>query len=130
MSTPLTMIELAALSALVLGLVLLAVGALLGWRDANRRLAAETRDAADMVAGLGQRLEQALAAQDARRSDEHRRLSDDLSAMRAEVDWLAGERMIEQAAQMCRDGVPAARIGEDLGLSQDTVRTIALLRAH
>ena len=64
-----------------------------------------------------------LQAQDQRRQAE-------AVAQRADVEWLTSERMIEQAIAMCREGLPNSEIGDTLGLSSDTVRTIRLLRTH
>lgn len=71
-----------------------------------------------------------LQAQDQRRQAEAVALRDDLNALRADVEWLTSERMIEQAIAMCREGLPNSEIGDTLGLSSDTVRTIRLLRTH
>lgn len=58
------------------------------------------------------------------------RLESQVDAMRADLEWLAGERMIEQASAMVRRGLPAEKISEELGLSLDAARTIALFRSH
>lgn len=71
-----------------------------------------------------------LQAQDQRRQAEAVALRDDLNALRSDVEWLTSERMIEQAIAMCREGLPNHEIGDTLGLSSDTVRTIRLLRTH
>ncbi|MGP9805071.1 hypothetical protein [Paracoccus sp. NSM] len=71
-----------------------------------------------------------LQAQDQRRQAEAVALREDLNALRADVEWLTSERMIEQAIAMCREGLPNSEIGDTLGLSSDTVRTIRLLRTH
>ena len=126
--TPLAIALIATALVGVLGL--LTVAALLGWRHANHRLAAAEVAATDLAVEALRRVEARLDGLQALRAEETLRLGADLSALRADIEWLTSERMIEQAAQMCRDGANPDRIGEDLGLSGDTVRTIALLRTH
>lgn len=57
-------------------------------------------------------------------------LRQDISSVKADIDWLTGERMIEQAISMAREGLPAEQISEDLGLSYEAARTIAVMRRH
>jgi hypothetical protein len=119
------------------GLVLLATGLILGLRETGRRLAdlrAEVLQSSvdramaitDLAAAV-ERLETRLAAQ---RDEGLSSVSADLAAIRAEVEWLGGERMIEEAVRMCREGIPARRVGEELGISADSMRVISLLRAN
>lgn len=54
----------------------------------------------------------------------------DLTALRSEMYWIAGESVINQAIQMCRDGLPSDQIGADTGLPEETVRALRLLRCH
>lgn len=125
------------MSALAGGLLLLAAGVALCLADFGRRLT-RLRAEVGALAGAGDdrmqaiaaRLEAAIAALDGRRDSALSAMAADLAAVRAEVEWLGGERMIEEAVRMCRDGVPHARISEDLGLSPDSVRVISLLRSH
>ncbi len=119
------------------GLVLLAFGLILGLREMGRRLAelrgevlhgsADRAAAIADVAAAVERLEARIAAQ---RDDGLSSVSADLAAIRAEVEWLGGERMIEEAVRMCREGIPARRVGEELGISAESMRVISLLRAH
>jgi hypothetical protein len=119
------------------GLVLLAFGLIQAQRETGRRLADLRADMlhaqadrmtaiADLAAAVG-RLEARL---DAPRDDGLSAVSADLAAIRAEVEWLGGERMIEEAVRMCREGIPARRVGEELGISADSMRVISLLRAN
>jgi hypothetical protein len=50
--------------------------------------------------------------------------------MRADLEWLTGERMIEQAIQMCRDGYSSREVSQETGLAPEAVRTLNMLRAH
>jgi orotate phosphoribosyltransferase-like protein len=57
-------------------------------------------------------------------------LREHLGDLKSDVEWLAGERMIEQAIQMARQGSDPDTIGNELGLSRDTAATIAMFRKH
>lgn len=121
------------LSVVVIGLTLLSVAALLAWRDALQRLGRPVVDPVATVppevGALLARVERRLAdAQDC--SAEMARMHQTLLQMRADVEWLAGERMIEQAIEMCRAGLSNESISADLGLHPADVRTLRLLRAH
>jgi hypothetical protein len=119
------------------GLLLLAAGIVLCLVEFGRRLAAlraESAAAADALSArledVARRVELSVARRDGDRDEALDALAADLAAVRAEVEWLGGERMIDEAVRLCREGVPHGRIGEDLGLSPETVRAISLLRAH
>lgn len=121
-----TLVGLLLLTALCGGLIVALVGALLGWRNAVQ---APVHNAQDVIAAVA-RFE-ALLAQDQKLAQAARAaLQQDLAAIRAEVEWLSGERMIEQALTMFRDGKTDRDVSTELGLPLDTVRSLNLLRAH
>lgn len=57
-------------------------------------------------------------------------LRQDLTCIKSDLEWLAGERMIEQAIALANSGTGPEEIGRELGLATDTARTIALFRKH
>lgn len=57
-------------------------------------------------------------------------LREDVSGLKSDVEWLAGERMIEQAIALAQTGSDPEEIGQELGLSRDTAATIAMFRKH
>lgn len=125
------------LTVLAAGLGLLALGVAAALIDQGRRLAALRAELAalaahqaESVGPLVDRLEAAVGAMAAAQSGALAPLAADLAAVRAEVEWLGGERMIEEAVRLCREGRSNAQICDDLGLSAESVRAIALLRAH
>jgi len=122
------------ISVFVVGLVFLAVGAMLAWRDVMQRLGEKTVAAQPLlVPELGtiiECIETRLSLHEQQRCSELEQLRKHLFDMRADVEWLAGERMIEQAIEMCRDGLSNERISADLGLQPNAVRTLKLLRTH
>lgn len=134
MSLSLSLPMLLVLSVFVIGLILLTTGALLAWRDAAQRFGDNSAEVQSLllpeIGTIVERIETRLSAQDRQRCAEMELLRQDLAHMRADVEWLAGERMIEQAIEMCRDGLSNERIASDLGLQSDSVRTLKLLRTH
>jgi succinate dehydrogenase/fumarate reductase flavoprotein subunit len=65
-----------------------------------------------------------------RMTDAFSHVREDLSGLKSDVEWLAGERMIEQAIALAQTGSDAEEIGQELGLSRDQAATIALFRKH
>lgn len=134
MPVTLTLPVVLALTALILGLVLLLIGILMGWREVVRQSAAMRQDLiaqmAPEFAAHTRQIETLLSAHHAQRQTEDEAMRQDLSAIRADLEWLAGERMIEQALSMFRDGVSVTEVSQELGLPVETVRTLNLLRAH
>jgi hypothetical protein len=130
MSLPILLVA----SAFAVGLVLLAAGVLLAWRDAMQRFGGKPVDLhSTLLPEIGRlidRIETRLSAQERQRATDMEHLHQNIVQMRADVEWLAGERMIEQAIEMCRDGLSNDRISADLGLQPDAVRTLKLLRTH
>lgn len=71
----------------------------------------------------------------ARRLEAHQelmmnRLQEDIRGLQSDMDWLAGERMIEEAVNMARCGQNPSAISSELGLSMDAAETITLFRKH
>jgi hypothetical protein len=122
------------LSVFVVGLMVLTVGTLLEWRNTIGQFdshAAGLRDQmAEEFARLSATLRPAPDAADTGIVPDLAGLRQDISAIRADLEWLAGERMIEQAIQMCRDDVASDTIRSECGLSAEALRTIRLLRTH
>ena len=123
-----------ALTAILAGLLCLLFGILLGWREVVRQSANMRQEMlAQMTpqfAAHRQDIETLLSAHNDQRQTGDAALRQDLSAIRADLEWLAGERMIEQALTMFRDGVPLKDVSAELGLPIETVRTLTMLRAH
>ncbi|NEX45265.1 hypothetical protein [Pseudotabrizicola algicola] len=130
LSLPLLLI----ISGFAAGLVFMTFGAVLAWRDASKRFGDNSVDVQSMlmpeIGTIIERIETRLSAQELQRCADMELLRQDLAHMRSDVEWLAGERMIEQAIQMCRDGLPTERISADLGLQPEAIRTLKLLRTH
>jgi len=122
------------LSVFVVGLMVLTVGVLLEWRNTIGQFdshAAELRNQiSEAFARMSPTLTPAPEAAEAGIVPDLAALRQDISAIRADLEWLAGERMIEQAIQMCRDDVASETIRSECGLSAEALRTIRLLRTH
>jgi hypothetical protein len=134
MNMTLTLPAMLAATALVAGLVFVLIGVLMGWREVVRQSARMKQDLIAEIAPCltehAQKIETILTTHESQRQTGDDAMRQDLSAIRADVEWLAGERMIEQALDMFRDGVSAKDVGKELGLPLETVRTLQLLRAH
>lgn len=128
----LNIIEIVAVGALAAGLVAIAVGI---WRLVAQRQAAAANDGqdtriADLIKEGEERLTAMVAMMDATQQVRLDNLKHEIATVKSDIDWLTGERMIEQAIMMARDGVPADEISADLGLSFDAAQTISVMRRH
>lgn len=114
------------------GVAMILIG--LRQRQIARRMAeAEADPAVDhelAAQTITRRVEEMLGEHERRIVEAVSGLRDHLGDLKSDVEWLAGERMIEQAIAMARDGSDPETIGQDLGLSRDTAATIALFRKH
>jgi hypothetical protein len=123
-----------ALTAIFAGLLCLLFGILLGWREVVRQSAAMRQEMLAQMApeftAHRHQIETLLSAHHDQRQIGEEALRQEMSAIRADLEWLAGERMIEQALTMFREGVSVKDVSAELGLPIETVRTLNLLRAH
>ncbi|NBE09162.1 hypothetical protein [Paragemmobacter ruber] len=96
--------------------------------------AASLVSAPEVAAALAARMEGMIAEQTRRQADvltvALAGLKADIQHLKSDVEWLAGERMIEQAIQMAQRGLEPDDIGRELGLTRDTAATIAMFRKH
>ncbi|MEY4983922.1 MAG: hypothetical protein RIR62_2188 [Pseudomonadota bacterium] len=115
------------------GFVLILVGV---WRWRAERAAIRESEAEALLGSpdpavlLAERLEVLLTGHERRIIEAVDGLRDHLGDLKSDVEWLAGERMIEQAIQMARQGSDPEDIGHELGMSRDAAATIALFRKH
>ena len=88
----------------------------------------------EVAAALAARVEGLIVEQTRRQADvltvALAGLKADIQHLKSDVEWLAGERMIEQAIQLAQSGLDADDIGRDLGLTRETAETIAAFRKH
>ncbi|WP_435256735.1 hypothetical protein ACSBLW_11360 [Thioclava sp. FR2] len=90
---------------------------------AESNIAELIREGEDRLSTMFAMMEEAQQARfDALRSD--------ISSIRAEIDWLTGEQMVEQAINMARNGVSVEEINAELGLSQEVAETLNATRVH
>ena len=73
---------------------------------------------------------EAVEAADLRQVEAMSEAMNELRTIRAEVEWLSGERMIDQAVNLARDGLDASFISRETGLSLDDAETINRFRRH
>jgi hypothetical protein len=133
------------LSATVIILAVFAVGLALivvGWRanrtatavapvlDATLTEAEGVIASVDPVEAISLRVADLLQDHERRMTEAFAQVREDLSSLKSDVEWLAGERMIEQAIALAQTGSDADEIGQELGLSRDQAATISLFRKH
>jgi hypothetical protein len=130
------------LATLLAGITLVAFGLLRNRaRDAEAVAEMGHSDAAnapdmsqELAGAFAARLEAILAEQTARQSealsDALAGLKSDIQDLKSDVEWLAGERMIEQAITLAQTGLEADEIGRELGLTRETAETIRMFRRH
>ncbi|MCZ8153216.1 MAG: hypothetical protein O9292_12630 [Rhodobacteraceae bacterium] len=130
------------LATLLAGITLVAFGLLRNRaRDAEAVAEMGHSDGADapdmsqeLAGAFAARLEAILAEQTARQSealsDALAGLKSDIQDLKSDVEWLAGERMIEQAITLAQTGLEADEIGRELGLTRETAETIRMFRRH
>ena len=124
--------EITMVLALVAGLISLGIGMAQFLRNrmqAPTSNAAET-NIAELIREGEERLSTMVAMMDEAQQARFDALRSDISSVRAELDWLTGEQMIEQAITMARNGVTAEEISAELGLSQEAAETLQAMRVH
>lgn len=122
------------ISALVLAVLALVFGMMLSWRKLQERADTHTRalmDSMDSRLTLHNAQLETLLEQHARsRQSAEEQMNQNVETIRADLEWLAGEKMIEEAMQLVRDNTPLTQISQETGLSKDTIRTLAAFRPH
>lgn len=129
-----------ALTALAGGQILIGVGAVLVARsrqatpqpqpEAPPVEAAPAIDIDALVARVAERIEETIEDTQASIAATQEAIRVDLAALRADMEWLTSERMIEQAIALARSGEAPEAIAEATGLSAEDARTLASLRRH
>lgn len=90
----------------------------------------EGEGAAHMADHVVARVEGLLSAQTQAQADALADLKAEILGLKSDVEWLAGERMIEQAIALAQNGIDAEEIGRELGMSRDAAETIVAFRRH
>ena len=139
-----TSVTIAILGATLLaGVSLLTIG-LFRWRgrpmipaadsaadlDAELALVAGAATPSTVAEELAARVEGIIAEQTRRQGDVLASLRADIQHLKSDVEWLAGERMIEQAIALAQTGMEPDEIGRELGLTRDAAETITVFRRH
>lgn len=126
---------LSILVAVVAGAALVGFGLWRIWGERDTRTEGDfaslagndPEEVADMI---GARIGDLLAKQQSHQAEALAALRADLQGVKADVEWLAGERMIEQAIALAQSGSTPDAISEELGLSRENAAAIALFRRH
>lgn len=124
--------EIIMVLAFIAGLASLGIG-MIHFLKSHRHAASSNgpdTDIAQLIRDGEERLAAMVAMMDETQQARLDALRSDISSVRAEIDWLTGEQMIEQAINMARDGVTAEEISAELGLSQEAAETLQVMRVH
>ncbi|AXQ93646.1 hypothetical protein ORIO_07800 [Cereibacter azotoformans] len=84
----------------------------------------------EQLAALEQRIAERLHDMDWRHASVLDRISATTDSLQSDLDWLTGERMIEQAISLARKGEQPEAIAAEVGLDLEEARAIARLRRH
>jgi len=122
----------ALLATLLAGASLLTLGLLRARRRAVEPAALLPGDglAVPVAEEVAARVEGMIAEQTRAQSDALASLRADIQHLKSDVEWLAGERMIEQAIALAQSGAEPEDIGRELGLTRDAAETITTFRKH
>jgi hypothetical protein len=112
------------------GLIFLGTGLIARMRPFAQVSAPEPVDLDLVLDAISGRVEAAVAQMIQHQQTEFAALRADMTALKSDVDWLAGERMIEQAIAMAQTGLSADDISMMLDLPRDAAETITLLARH
>lgn len=126
------LIETVSIAALLSGAVILGIG-LWQWQHAGKSVPSKTdveKDLARLIREGEDRISSLLQMLDASQREQIDGMRSELTSVKSDVEWLTGERMIEQAVSMARDGMSAEDISADLGLSLEAAQTISVIRRH
>lgn len=124
------LIETVSVAALLAGAAILGTG-LWRWVQTSRAEKAKAEvDLAELIRTGEQRIAALVATLDASHKARLEDMHQELTSVKSDLEWLTGERMIEQAVSMARDGMSAEEISADLGLSLDAAQTISVMRRH
>ncbi|HCY99912.1 MAG: hypothetical protein A3D16_03440 [Rhodobacterales bacterium RIFCSPHIGHO2_02_FULL_62_130] len=119
---------LALIAIVVLGLATTGSGLVLMMRDLRARTAATPDHGTGLPDAALSRIELGMMQQAEAMSQSLAAIGADVMALKADVEWLTGERMIETAINLARTGQSPAEVAANTGLSEDAARTIALFR--
>ncbi len=134
MTAPIPFLVPVLVTIMALAMLGFGFGVLLSWRAAQRQ--AEANGNA-ILKGLEQILTSHLLhikamidAQAAQHRAEAQEIAQNMETIQSDLEWLAGEKMIEQAMQLVQDNMPLSQISQETGLTHDTIRTLAAFRTH
>lgn len=124
---PMTLLLISGAAAL---LVVMLIAASIRRVRANKRAASSKAVEAKMMSEIEARLDGLAERLEGHQTTMMNRLHDDIRGLQSDMDWLAGERMIEEAIAMAHAGQQPAAISNELGLSMDAAETITRFRKH
>jgi hypothetical protein len=122
------------ISGAAVAVLLLAVGMLRSWRALQVQNRAQLETAQAQILHAMNDNHSRLTALIERHATSHQSSQNDIvrnvEAIQADLEWMAGEKMIEQAMDLVRENMPVSQIAQETGLSADKIRTITAFRTH
>ncbi|MCC5964950.1 MAG: hypothetical protein JJU24_02325 [Natronohydrobacter sp.] len=122
------------ISVLVIAIMALAAGLMLSWRELRRQQRSDLEAALACLHGElseSQARTEALLLREAEaRIAEHEEISRHVETIQSDVEWIAGEKMIEQVMTLVRENMPVSQISRETGLSHEKITTLATFRTH
>ena len=126
------LIETVSIAAMLAGVAIIGTG-LWRWRGAAKAVSAQSQpevDLANLIQAGEARIAALVSTLDASQQSRIEGMRQELTSVRSDLEGLTGERMIEQAVSMARDGMTVEEISADLGLAVDAAHTISVIRRH
>lgn len=124
----------ALISVLVVAIMALAAGLILSWRELRRQQRSDLEVALACLhreLNVSQTRTEALLLREAEaRVAEHEEISRHVETIQSDVEWIAGEKMIEQVMTLVRENMPVSQISRETGLSHEKITTLATFRTH
>ena len=134
MTAPMPLIFPILVSLLSVSILAMAYGMVLSWRALRRQNKA---DADVLLAGMerlvnrqSRQIEALIASHALEHAAETQILAQNVETIQSDIEWMAGEKMIEQAMTLVRGNAPLSQISRETGLTHETIRTLASFRTH
>lgn len=122
------------ISVLIIAIMALAAGLVLSWRELKHQQRSDFEGAfACLNRELNEsqaRIEAMLLREAEARLVEHEEISRHVETIQSDVEWIAGEKMIEQVMTLVRENMPVSQISRETGLSHEKITTLATFRTH
>jgi len=122
------------ISVMAIAIMALTTALLLSWRELKRLNHAQLDAVLDHLHEAlhknQTRTETLIMREAEARTAEQQEISRQVETIQSDVEWIAGEKMIEQVMSLVRDNLPVSQISRETGLSHEKITTLATFRTH